>query len=146
MSALHYWLVKTEPNEFSFDDLLRDGQTVWDGVRNFQARNHLRQMMPGDFVLVYHSVGPKLLVGVAAVLNPPYPDPTDNAKGQWTVVDMVPVCPLVLPVSLETLKNTPDLSDLPLIRQSRLSVMPLTPTQFERLLELANTPLTHIKA
>jgi predicted RNA-binding protein with PUA-like domain len=134
-----YWLVKTEPNEFSFEDLVRDGRTVWDGVRNYQARNHLRLMAPGDLVLVYHSVGPRELVGLAQVASDPYPDPTDNAQGTWTVVDMVPIKPLGKPVSLDTMKTTVALADLPLIKQSRLSVMPLTGDQFQRLMALSDT-------
>jgi predicted RNA-binding protein with PUA-like domain len=133
------WLVKTEPNEFSFEDLMRDGRTVWDGVRNYQARNNLQRMQPGDWVLVYHSVGPKTLVGLAQVASDPYPDPTDNAKGTWTVVDMVPVKPLSQPVTLDTLKA--HMPDLPLVKQSRLSVMPLTDAQFSNLLALAKTSL-----
>jgi predicted RNA-binding protein with PUA-like domain len=134
-----HWLVKTEPNEFSFEDLMRDGRTVWDGVRNYQARNNLQRMQPGDWVLVYHSVGPKTLVGLAQVASDPYPDPTDNAKGTWTVVDMVPVKPLSQPVTLDTLKA--HMPDLPLVKQSRLSVMPLTDAQFSNLLALAKTSL-----
>jgi predicted RNA-binding protein with PUA-like domain len=77
----NYWLVKTEPNEFSFEDLVRDGRTVWDGVRNYQARNNLRLMRPGDLTLIYHSIGPKTVVGIARIISDPYPDPTDNPQG-----------------------------------------------------------------
>ena len=134
-----HWLVKTEPNEFSFEDLVRDRRTVWDGVRNYQARNNLRQMQPGDWVLVYHSVGPKTLVGLAQVASDPYSDPTDNEKGMWTVVDMIPVKPLNQPVTLEVIKA--EMPDLPLVKQSRLSVMPLIENQFSDLLALAKTKL-----
>jgi predicted RNA-binding protein with PUA-like domain len=137
----NYWLVKTEPNEFSFEDLVRDGRTVWDGVRNYQARNNLRLMRPGDLTLIYHSIGPKTVVGIARIISDPYPDPTDNPKGMWTVVDMVPVKPFTHPVTLEVMKNTPELVDLPLIRQSRLSVMPLSRSFFEHLLQLGQTVL-----
>src|SRR5689334_19794727 len=84
----NHWLVKTEPETFSFDDLVRDKKTVWDGVRNYQARNNLQQMKKGDAVLVYHSISDKAVVGVAEVSKNPYPDPTDNPKQTWVVVDM----------------------------------------------------------
>jgi predicted RNA-binding protein with PUA-like domain len=135
-----YWLVKTEPGEFSFQDLLKDGRTVWDGVRNFQARNNLLAMAVGDWVLVYHSISDKAIVGVATVGRAGYPDPTDNPKGQWVVVDLIPVKSLVTPLTLADIKADQRLSAMPLVKQSRLSVMPLDPTDFNRVLVLSNTP------
>jgi predicted RNA-binding protein with PUA-like domain len=137
----NHWLVKTEPNEFSFQDLMRDKKTVWDGIRNFQARNNLQAMTVGDWVLVYHSVGPREIVGLAQVSHAAYDDPTDNSEGRWKVVELVPVKPFQTVVHLDTIKTIPALADIPLIRQSRLSVMPLTPDQFNQLMALGNTQL-----
>lgn len=134
---MQYWMMKTEPGEFSFEDLVRDGKTVWDGVRNFQARNNMKAMKKGDQVLIYHSVTEKAVAGIAEVVREHYPDPTDNPKKDWVVVDLKPVRPLQRRVPLSEIKNMPDLADLPLIRQSRLSVMPLEKKDFDRLVELS---------
>jgi predicted RNA-binding protein with PUA-like domain len=131
-----YWMMKTEPNEFSFEDLLRDGRTKWDGVRNFQARNNMKAMKQGDQVLIYHSVGPKDVVGIAEVSREHYPDPVDNEKGQWVLVDIVPVRALKKPVNLTQIKTDPALANLPLIKQSRLSVLPLTKAEFDHIVKL----------
>jgi predicted RNA-binding protein with PUA-like domain len=138
-TTVNYWLVKTEPGEFSFEDLLRDGRTVWDGVRNFQARNNLSAMALGDLVLVYHSISHKAIVGVATVARSGYPDPTDNAKGQWIVVDLAPVKALASPVTLAQIKTDHYLSAMPLVKQSRLSVMPLSQADFNKVLALGET-------
>ena len=134
-----YWMLKSEPGEYSFEDLTREGQTVWDGVRNYQARNNLKQMQKGDLALIYHSVSEKALVGIAEVTREHYPDPTDNPKGDWVVVELQPVRPLKRRVTLTEMKAKSDLQELPLIRQSRLSVIPLEPEMFNRLVELAET-------
>ncbi|WP_373533187.1 EVE domain-containing protein [Vampirovibrio sp.] len=134
---MQYWMMKTEPGEFSFDDLVRDGSTVWDGVRNFQARNNLKAMRKGDQVLIYHSVTEKALAGIAKVSREFYPDPTDNPKGDWVVVEVEPVKPLKRKVTLAEVKATPALAEIPLIKQSRLSVMPLEKSVFDQLLALA---------
>lgn len=135
---MNYWLMKTEPGEFSFSDLERDGKTVWDGVRNFQARNNLKAMKKGDQVLIYHSVSEKAVVGIAEVIREQYPDPKDNPKGDWVVVDIKPVKRLRNTVTLEAIKATPELADIPLIRQSRLSVMPLEKAYFDRLVKMGS--------
>ncbi len=135
---MNYWMMKTEPGEFSFDDLVRDGSTVWDGVRNFQARNNMKAMKKGDQVLIYHSVTEKALVGIAKVSREFYPDPQDNPKGDWVVVNLEPVKPLKRKVTLAEIKATPDLAEIPLIKQSRLSVMPLEKSVFDRLIALSN--------
>lgn len=135
---MQYWMMKTEPGEFSFEDLVRDGKTVWDGVRNFQARNNMKAMKKGDQVLIYHSVSEKAIAGIAEVSREHYPDPTDNPKQDWVVVDIKPVRPLKRRVTLAEIKETPDLAELPLIRQSRLSVMPLEKHYFDRLVALSN--------
>jgi len=136
--AANYWLVKQEPEAYAWSDLVREGETAWTGVRNFQARNHLRAMRRGDLVLFYHSVSEKRIVGLARVTRPAYPDPTAT-EGDWSAVDLAPVKPLREPVTLETIKADPALAGLPLLRQSRLSVVPVTPQQFDRLLEHGRT-------
>ena len=120
-----YWLVKQEPAAYSWSHLLEDGRTAWTGVRNFQARNHLRAMKRGDLVLFYHSVTEKQVVGLARVDKEAYPDPTAK-EGEWSCVDLVPAKTLKQPVSLETIKADKVLATMPLVRQSRLSVTPLT--------------------
>lgn len=134
---MQYWMMKTEPGEFSFQDLVRDGKTVWDGVRNYQARNNLKAMKKADQVLIYHSVTEKAVVGIAEVSKEHYPDPKDNPKKDWLVVEVKPVKPLKCPITLAEIKETPSLSGLPLIKQSRLSVMPLTKKDFDALVKLS---------
>ncbi len=134
MSTRH-WLVKQEPSAYAWDDFVRDGRTAWTGVRNYQARNHLRAMAPGDEVLFYHSVTGKQVMGVAEVVREAYPDPT-AAEGDWSCVDLVPRRALPRPVGLDELKAEPRLAGLALLRQSRLSVMPLNPEEFRAILEL----------
>lgn len=136
--AKNYWLVKQEPEAYSWSDFVKDGKTAWTGVRNFQARNNLRAMKKGDLVMFYHSVSDKQVVGIAKVDKEFYPDPTAE-EGDWSVVDLVPVKPLKIFVSLEQIKADATLKDMPLVRQSRLSVTPLNEAQFKRLLELAGT-------
>lgn len=131
-----YWLVKEEPARFSWEQFLAEGRTAWTGIRNYQARNNLRRMQMDDWVLYYHS-GPKpAVVGLARVVSPPYPDPTAT-KGEWTGVDLIPVRTLPRAVPLSVLKGDPPLEALPILRQPRLSVVPLTPGQFRRILVLA---------
>jgi len=124
------WMVKQEPEAYSWDDLMRDGRTDWTGVRNFQARNNLRQMKTGDRVLFYHSGTGKCVVGIAEVAKAAYPDPTADDP-QWVAVDIKPVKPLKESVPLASIRYNPKLSNLPLIRQSQLSVMSLTKEEFE---------------
>jgi predicted RNA-binding protein with PUA-like domain len=124
------WLVKQEPETYSWDDFVRDGHTDWTGVRNFQARNNLRQMKTGDRVLFYHSGTGKCVVGIAEVTKAAYPDPTADDP-QWVAVDIKPVKPLNELVPLASIRYHDKLSNLPLIRQSQLSVMPLTKEEFE---------------
>ena len=133
-----YWLVKQEPEAYPWSQLVADKKTAWTGVRNFQARNHLRAMKAGDAVLYYHSVTDKQIVGIAEVVREAYPDPTAT-DGDWSVVDLAPRRALERPVDLATLKADPVTCDMPLIRQSRLSVMPLEAAVFRRILELSGT-------
>jgi predicted RNA-binding protein with PUA-like domain len=130
------WLVKQEPSAYSWDDLVKDGRTAWTGVRNFQARNHLRTMAVGNPVLFYHSVIGKAVVGIAKVVRAAYPDPTAREEG-WVCVDLAPVRPLVRPVTLDQIKAVPALREIALVRQGRLSVQPLTSEQFGAILELS---------
>ena len=136
--ATQYWLVKSEPASYSWSTLVADRRTAWTGVRNFQARNNLRAMLPGDPVLFYHSVTDKQVVGVAKVARQAYPDPTAD-EGDWSCVDLEPVRSLTEPVSLEQLKADELLREMALIRNSRISVTPVTGAQFRRVLELGAT-------
>jgi predicted RNA-binding protein with PUA-like domain len=134
---MQHWLVKSEPDKYSWANLVKDGITMWDGVRNYQARNNLQQMQPGDLVLFYHSVSEKAIVGVAKVKKAAYPDPTAE-EGKWVVVDLVPFRDFKEPVTLEQIKRDERLANISLLRQSRLSVMPLKAEEFDVLLALGN--------
>src|SRR5215470_17819383 len=114
----HYWLVKQEPEAYSWTTFVKEGQTAWTGVRNFQARNNLRAMKKGDLVLFYHSVSEKQIVGLARVSRESYPDPTATG-GDWSCVDLTPVKPLKKPVTLDVIKADKILKDVRLVRQSR---------------------------
>jgi predicted RNA-binding protein with PUA-like domain len=133
------WLVKQEPSAYSWTDFVADGRTAWTGVRNFQARKNLQAMREGDRVLFYHSVLGKEIVGIARVVREAYPDPTDT-EGTWICVDLAPEAALPSPVTLETLKAHPTLCGIPLIKQSRLSVMPLRQDDFDALVALGHRP------
>jgi len=122
---MKYWLVKQEPDSYPWEQFVRDGRTAWTGVRNFQARNNLRTMQKGDEVFYYHSVKGKSVVGLAKVAREAYADPTAK-EGDWSCVDLVPVAACRTPVELEQIKAEPALRDVALLRQSRLSVMPVT--------------------
>jgi predicted RNA-binding protein with PUA-like domain len=131
-----YWLVKQEPTAYSWDQFVADGKTDWTGVRNFQARNNLRSMKSGDQVLYYHSVNGKAVVGIAVVSREAFPDPTAT-NGDWSAVEIKPVRPVKPPVTLDQIKSDPALAQIPLLRQSRLSVMSLSQNEFEGVLGLA---------
>ena len=133
--AKQHWLVKQEPTKYSFDDLLKDERTMWDGVRNFQARNNLKAMRAGDPVLFYHSNVGQEVVGICEVAKEAYPDPTVS-EGQWVVVDLVPKKKLKRGVTLETIKATKSLAEIGLIRQSPMSVMPLSKGEFDTIVKL----------
>lgn len=138
--ATKYWLVKSEPYKYSFDDLLKDGTTEWDGVRNYEARNNLRSMKKGDLLLYYHSNEGKEVVGIAKVVREAYPDPTAK-QGDWSVVDVRPVKALNEPVSLASIKADEKLADIALLKRARLSVVPVSAAHFKRILKLAHTKL-----
>ena len=137
---MNYWLVKSEPGEYSYQDLQNEGKTMWDGVRNYAARNNLRAMKKGDFVLFYHSVNDKEVVGLCQVIREYYPDPTATT-GDWSVVDLAPVKPMEKPVHLKTVKATPDLQNIALVKIGRLSVMPLEKKEFDKILQLGETKI-----
>jgi len=132
---MQYWLVKQEPESYSWATFVKEGRTAWTGVRNFQARNNLRAMKQGDLVFFYHSVSDKQVMGYGRVGREAYPDPTAT-EGDWCCVDLVPVRALKKPVSLEAIKADPVLKSMPLVKQSRLSVTPLTREQFDQVLHL----------
>ncbi|MBX0335206.1 EVE domain-containing protein [Pontibacter sp. HSC-14F20] len=134
---MQYWLVKSEPEAYSWARFVKEGLACWDGVRNYQARNNLQLMQPGDLVLFYHSVSEKAIVGIAKVDKAAYPDPTaDDPK--WMAVDLVPEREFKNPVTLDQIKKDPRLENIALLRQSRLSVMPLKDEEFDMLLALGN--------
>ena len=135
---MNYWLVKSEPEVYSWVQFAKDGKTAWTGVRNFAARLNLRAMKNGDFVFFYHSVSDKQVVGLARVAREFYPDATAG-EGDWSCVDLEPVKPLKNPVPLAAIKTDKILKTMKLVKQSRLSVTPLTPAEFARLLDLAET-------
>ena len=133
--ARSHWLVKQEPTAYSFTQLQKDKKTAWTGVRNHQARNNLAAMKSGDAVLFYHSVVGKEVVGVCEVVREHYPDPTAEDPG-WVAVDLKAVAALAHPVALDTIKSEAVLSNIPLLKQSRLSVMPLEKAAFDRIIAL----------
>lgn len=130
-----HWLVKSEPSAYAWEDLVKDGKTAWTGVRNFQARNNLRAMKKGDLVLFYQSVTDPSVRGITKVVKEAYPDDTAQ-EGDWSCVDIEKVQNLPSPVTLAVIKSEPSLSEISLIKQSRLSVMPVTPAEYERILEM----------
>ncbi len=134
---MNHWLVKSEPVKYSWEQFNKDGQTFWDGVRNYQARNNLKEMKKGDLVLFYHSNEGKHVVGVAKVVKEFYQDPT-TSDPNWVVVDLAPVETLKNPVSLAQIKAGESLKDIALVRQGRLSVMPLKATEFDKILEMGS--------
>jgi predicted RNA-binding protein with PUA-like domain len=137
---MNYWLVKSEPEAYSWGTFLKEKRAAWTGVRNFQARNNLRAMKHGDLVFFYHSVSDKQVVGIARVEKTAYADPTAK-EGDWSCVDLVPVKALAKPVTLQQLKDDAVLEEMPLLKQSRLSVTPLSEKQFQRVLRLGETKL-----
>jgi predicted RNA-binding protein with PUA-like domain len=133
---MSFWLLKSEPDVYSFDQLLAEGETVWNGVRNNAARLNLRAMKAGDEAFFYHSNIGKEVVGICRISREAYPDPTDET-GQWVAVSVQPVRRLARPVTLAEMKAEPALSEFQLIRQSRLSVVPVTPAEWAHILKMA---------
>ena len=131
---MNYWLMKTEPSTFSWDDLVRDKKTGWDGVRNFQARNNLKAMKKGDTAFIYHSMDEKSIVGVAKITRENYPDPSDN---NWVTVEIAPLKKLKKPVTLAQIKGDKRFNNMALVRSSRLSVQPVRKEEFDLLMALS---------
>lgn len=133
---MNYWLIKSDPEEFGWKELLHDGKTAWTGVRSAAAALNLKKMKVGDIALFYESQGPKKVVGLASIKKSAYPDPTNtNQKRDWVAVDIVPVKALKKPVTLAEIKADAFFVDFSLVRQSRLSVMPVTIKQYEKIIE-----------
>lgn len=131
---MNYWLMKTEPSTYSWDDLVKDKKTVWDGVRNFQARNNLSAMKKGDRAFIYHSMSDKAIIGIAKISKNGYPDPKAN---DWAVVDIVPEKKLKRPITLAEIKGHKKLSNMVLVKNSRLSVQPVREEEFDTLLVMS---------
>ena len=136
-----FWIIKQEPSQYNWKQFEKDRETYWDGVRNYQARNNLKNMKKGDNLLFYHSVVGKEIVGIAEVTREAYPDPTTDDE-RWVVVDLKPIKPFKVPVTLEEIKAHKELSEIALIKQARLSVMPITKKEFQILLKLGKTKLS----
>ncbi len=136
--ARNYWLVKTEPDVFSWQKFVKDGKATWDGVRNYTARNNLRAMKKGDLALFYHSNIGKEVVGIAEVTREFYPDATAHGA-DWSVVDFAPVKPFNQPVTLKQVKEEPSLVEMALVKRSRLSVQPVLPSEFKKILSMGKT-------
>ena len=139
--ARRFWLVKSEPNTYGWEQLVAEKRTLWTGVRNFTARNHLAGMKRGDLVLYYHTGESKAVVAVAKLVGEARPDPTAKVDAGWVAVELAPVKALAAPVTLATIEADAKLRDLLLVRQSRLSVMPIPKPAFDRILALGKTKL-----
>ena len=133
---MNYWLVKSEPFKYSWEQLVKDKKTFWDGVRNYGARNNLRDMKKGDEVFFYHSNEGMEVVGIAMVVKESYQDPTTEDKN-WVVVDLSPVKPLMKPVTLGQIKAEPKLANMELVKNSRLSVQKVTPDEWKQVLKMS---------
>lgn len=131
---MNYWLMKTEPSTYSWDDLVRDKKTIWDGVRNYAARIHLKTMQKGDLVLIYHSMDDKAVVGTGKIMKEGFPDPKDN---DWTVVELSPGKKLKKPVTLAMVKGDKRLANMVLVKNSRLSVQPVKAEEFDMILAMS---------
>jgi predicted RNA-binding protein with PUA-like domain len=132
---MNYWLAKSDPDTYGWSDLVRDGKTTWDGIRNYKARNFLREMKPGDLVLFYHSGEEKSVVAAMKILSEPFPDKTSE-EDIWSAVDVAPAWRLKNPVTLSRIKAEPALQKIHLVREGRLSVMPLEKEAFDRIVSL----------
>ena len=133
---MKYWLLKSEPDAWSWDNQVKEGASMWDGVRNYQARNNLKEMKKNDLCFFYHSVTEKSIVGIVKVVKEYYPDPTDKT-GRFVVVDVKAIKKLKNPVSLDQIKENSRLQDIALVKQSRLSVMPLKKTEWDIIIKMS---------
>lgn len=142
--ARGYWLMKSEPFKYAWDELVKDGKTHWDGVRNYEARNNMAAMKLGDLAFYYHSNKGKEIVGIAEIVGESYPDPTTD-DDRWCVVDIAPVVPFTRPVTLAEVKADPELSEIGLVKRGRLSVVPITPDEFRYVAKLGKTKVPAAK-
>ena len=136
---MKYWLLKSEPDAWSWDNQVKEGASMWDGVRNYQARNNLKEMKKNDLCFFYHSVTERSIVGIVKVVKEYYPDPTDKT-GRFVVVDVKATKKLKNQVSLDQIKENSKLKDIALVKQSRLSVMPLKKTEWDVIIKMSNKP------
>lgn len=134
---MKYWLCKSDPETYSWDEFVRDGSTMWDGVRNYEARNNMRHMKLGDKVLIYHSQTTRTIVGLSEVSREALPDPTAD-DDKWVAVELTAKRTLAKPLSLAEIKSIPDLQNIALVKRSRLSIMPLTKKEFDLIIELTS--------
>ena len=134
---MKYWLLKSEPDAWSWDNQVKEGASMWDGVRNYQARNNLKEMKKNDLCFFYHSVTERSIVGIVKIVKEYYPDPTDKT-GRFVVVDVKATKKLKNPISLDQIKENSKLQDIALVRQSRLSVMPLKKTEWDIIIKMSN--------
>ena len=134
---MKYWLLKSEPDAWSWDNQIKEGASMWDGVRNYQARNNLKEMKKNDLCFFYHSVTERSIVGIVKIVKEYYPDPTDKT-GRFVVVDVKAMKKLKKPVSLDQIKENSELQDIALVKQSRLSVMPLKKTEWDIIIKMSN--------
>ena len=134
---MKYWLLKSEPNAWSWNNQVKEGASMWDGVRNYQARNNLKEMKKNDLCFFYHSVTEKSIIGIVKVVKEYYPDPTDKTE-RFVVVDVKATAKLQNPVSLEQIKKNNKLKDIALVKQSRLSVMPLTKKEWDEIINMSS--------
>ena len=134
---MKYWLLKSEPDAWSWDNQVKEGASMWDGVRNYQARNNLKKMKKNDLCFFYHSVTQRSIIGIVKVIKEHYQDPTDKTK-RFVVVDVKATKKLKNPVSLDQIKGNKKLKDIPLVKQSRLSVMPLKKTEWDIIIKMSN--------
>ena len=137
---MNYWLVKQEPESYSWATFMKEGRTAWTGVRNFEARNNLRAMKKGELVLYYHSGVEKQVVGIGRVEKEAFADPTAK-EGDWSAVELKAIKALAKPVTLQGIRADKILGEMPLVRKTRLSVVPVTKPQFERLLKIGETKI-----
>lgn len=134
---MNYWLLKTEPSTYSWNDLNEQKNGIWDGVRNAEARNNMKRMNKGDVLLIYHTGDEKAVVGIAVVTREAFPEPDDQSP--WVAIGLKPMLPLARPVTLKEIKSDDRLANMSLVRMSRLSVQPVTTEEFSRLLEISQT-------
>ena len=134
---MKYWLLKSEPDAWSWDNQVKEGASMWDGVRNYQARNNLKEMKKNDLCFFYHSVTERSIIGIVKVVKEYYPDPTDKTN-RFVVVDVKATKKLKNPVSLDQIKENNTLKDIALVKQSRLSVMPLKKTEWDIIIKMSN--------